>query len=176
MHKFGQDNYGWIIVIVVVIILIIIFIFLLAWAFGATFRGGKNYEYCFRSGGTWSGYGVTQNSLRLTQDKAYRVKLDLHIDKIYQASCGNTIMSVRYDWKRLNCDGVVLAQGSDQAFGPLSKDGSVYLTELRESALIKLTPLGDGRVEMIYTEFESTNGKVITIGTLDEVKSCNKKY
>lgn len=171
MHK-SSDGYGyWIVAIIIWIIVIIIIICLLAWAFRAAKGDSGQKDFCLKSGGNWTGHGLTQNVNNLGQNKAFRVEIDLNVQKVYTGTCGNTIVHVKYHWKRFNSNGSVLAQDTEEAFGPVSHDGSIYLTETSEQALLKLTPLPNNKIEYIYTEFSSSPivGKVVTIATLNEI-------
>jgi len=169
MHK--DNNWGANLgAIIIGIIIIVIIIILLIWAFWAGVNNTNfNNDLCLEVGSRWIGTGLIQTSDNLTQE-AFRIDLTTNIDRIYADSAGNRIVEVTYSFRQYNNQGQVTAQGTDRAFGPITADGTVSLTDVTDQALIQLKPLSDNVLEFSGTEFMDTQQGSPKVATVIKLK------
>ena len=158
-------NSGWIVALIVFLIIFFIFIWLLVWAFRegveetSKRRGDKGSvdRNCFRPNSQWLGHGIVQNSASLNQP-ASRILLQVNINRRYESSCGNKMIAIGYQFSRLDERGSVISTETGEAFGPIAKDGSAYLTGIQDAASITLNPLADNKLEFVGNEFVDSAG------------------
>jgi hypothetical protein len=168
-YNSGVSLVSGLVILIIIVIVVLVLLCCCWWFFTSSDKNchKKHYKCQLTTGSKWKGKGIViGESILDPKNSPGHAFIELEFKNVDDGAVG-----VKYYWKRINEKGQSLASGSDEAFGILANDGSIHLTELRENASLKLTPLANGKMEYLYVEYLSSDDrKRVVRGVLSETK------